>query len=150
MDAEELVMVPVPRSLLSSVYRLLAREMNPTEAPEGPSTDGNAATRDRSPAPLYSEDDFQRLKRLPLSEPVRLLLDTVSKDPNQRISFEEFCQLTGRTRGQGRADLAGFTKLIGKQFGLNRWPIDAIWDASAEHYVYQALSPEAAVWWNSA
>jgi hypothetical protein len=96
---------------------------------------------------IWTLDEIQKLKLLIAGNATATaLMDLTCAVPNVRITFPEACQEAGRDHGQGRADLAVFSKLIGYEFPekSGKWPVE--WAQESGKGVYYALPYITEAW----
>ena len=113
MSAPEpsIVMVPVPVDRLSEVYRMLGN------SPDRPIM---ATTL---PGSAWSATDIARLhQELGPTKAARAILDLGSAQPGEPVWFGDVCSRVGRSHVSVRSELAGFTKMLKRQFGQGDWP----------------------------
>lgn len=145
-DPDELVNVLVPRRLVPQVYRLLADGMSetaPTPSLLAPPPVQDDPQAEEKP---WTREEITRLKKLIRTTTPRVILDLTSENVDQRISLREVERAAGRTYPQARADLAGFTQLVRRQFKRDNWPFKVEWAPGgfASYYVDDA---DVAQWW---
>lgn len=143
---DDLVNVAVPRRFYALVIRTLADALASEASEQGAPPAGGS----KPPAPAAREwtaDEVRHLKRLVTNPTARMLMDLACAEAGKRVSFKEVYERAGRSYGQARADLAGFTKLIRQRFdGLN-WPLHV--EQSADGTLTYDAAPEIAAAWTS-
>jgi hypothetical protein len=125
------VSVLVPKHLVGSVYRAIA------DIVEGktPSASSTSTSGDRFQ--WWSKDQIVRLKQEVHNPTVVSLLNITAKRAGEWVSYDEVYTKAGRTEGQTRGDLAGFTRLIKRTFSQNKeglWPVDVSVKGNQLHY----------------
>jgi hypothetical protein len=97
-------------------------------------------------------EDVEHLARLVTNDTVRCLFDKCASHPMRWVGFEELKAAVGRDFGQMRADLAGLTRLIRREFADNRgWPVqvDRMRDSDGKTHVVYRMTDEVAWWWEN-
>src|SRR5688572_23026122 len=111
-DADEMVMVPVPREHYPAVIQFLAHLM------------GGAAAKVEGPVQnLWTHDDVRRLMAEPLNPTVRAMLDLTCEAPDTQVTLAQIQRRARLEYPQARAQLAAFTKLLRKRFARTDWPV---------------------------
>jgi len=139
-------MVPVPRRHLSAVYQMLATEMGkasnqdvsvPLSNPANPASDT-----------AWTRDEILRLKRMIRTDTPRVILDLTTSQVNERISLRDIEKVAVRTYPQARADLAGFTQLLNREFDGKESPFKVEWKPGG-FASYYCDSTDIAAWWQN-
>ena len=149
---DEFLNVPVPRRLYPLVIQTLANALGgessfPAEAspPVHASNPGPAIPALKPPptARPWTVEELQVLRRSQ-NPTVEALLDLTCAAPGKRVTFQEVYERAGRSYGQARADLAGFTRLIVKTLGREAWPVNVV--QGPEGLTYHADPAVAELW----
>jgi len=116
---EELVSVPVPRSLITEVYALIAERS------------GQSIGSDSSPDE-WTVEHFQMLigDTRPSIARIALVLDELAKRPDTAVSTTELAKATHLTRGELRGAFSGFTrvcKMLWPDRDKDIWPMRYSW-----------------------
>lgn len=158
---EEIVMVPVPRSLLPDVYAVLARgtrvrrysEMSveePATLFESRAPYARSSTPGRSDSRRFSAGELGLLKRhLDPDGGARKLLDLCASRPGQMIRFDEVARETNFDPSLLKGQIGGLTKLLKKLFHDPAWPIHYTWGAQGLQQASYEMSDETAQMWLS-
>lgn len=117
--SDELVSVPVPRRFYPLIIQTLSNAL---------------AAESRGPAPgapsrterAWTAEEIRDLRRAVHNKTVEALMELTCALPGKRVTFQEVYECAGRTYGQARADLAGFTRLLRKSFGRETWPVNVV------------------------
>ena len=137
---DELVSILVPKRFYSTVIQAVAAAL----AAEGDGPSQSSAQGE----PPWTASEIRRLRKEPLAKAVRALMDITCASPGRRVTFQEVYEHAGRTYGQARADLAGFTRLIRGSFQREKWPV-AVAQGPEKGLIYHA-EPSVAAAWNEA
>ena len=144
---DDLVNVAVPRRFYALVIRTLADALASEASKQGESAPTGGSKPPAPPARDWTADEVRHLKRLVTNPTARMLMELACAEAGKRVSFKEVYERAGRSYGQARADLAGFTKLIRQRFdGLN-WPLHV--EQSADGTLTYDAAPEIAAAWTS-
>lgn len=139
--SDELVSVLVPRRLYARVIQMLAGAL----AAETGGSSHNASPPSES---RWTPEEIRHLRRLVNNKTAQALMDLTCAAPGKRVTFKKTYERAGRTYGQARADLAGFSKLIRKNFNRDTWPV-TVEQGPDKGLTYYA-EPSIAKAWNSA
>jgi hypothetical protein len=158
--------IPVPTVALPEVFRAIAAILQkparssmadgvlPTgTAPEKEEEEIGARLLPMDPDPSLSwrKDEILDLKGDRLNATSRALLDLCAEGEGMWVSFEDVFGRAGRTHGQARAELAGFTKLVHRRFSPEKkWPVEWEVGAGGDRQLYYRMSAKMAAWWREA
>jgi hypothetical protein len=149
-ESNEIVHVPVPRQYLDVVYRSIADAM---KSDSGNYSDERfkdvGAINQQLSANVWTESEVQRLKKVISNPTPRALLDLTTADVNEVFTFTDVYERAGRTHAQARADLAGFTQKLRKQFDKEKWPVQVEVTTSGL-LAYRCIDEDFARWWQDA
>jgi hypothetical protein len=141
---DQIVLVPVPARHLDAVYRALAHAMGDEQViPPKP-----------SPQRGWTEDEISKLKRELRNATVLTLLNVTAARAGEWVTLSEIEHRAGQSHAQARGDLAGFTRLIRREFATKptgAWPVMFDWKPSpdVETRACYCMSPDVAQWWNA-
>lgn len=138
--SDELVSVLVPRRFYPRVIQMLASAL-------AAETDGSEQTGSTASESRWTPEEVRHLRRLVNNKTVHMLMDMACATPGKRVTFTRIYERAGRTYGEARADLAGFTKLIRKNFDRTTWPV-TVEQGGDKGLMYYA-EPSIAKAWNS-
>ena len=119
---EEFVTMPVPKSRVEDVYRLLG-------TPQGSGVVGVGKTRSKrenGQVKWWPKERLALLKREMPNPTILLMLNLAAERPLQGVGFDELCRETGRSVGQVKNDLGRLTSYIKDRFADNKvgwWPV---------------------------
>jgi hypothetical protein len=141
------VYVPVPASRVNEVLHLLVSGANSASAERVRAhANGDAATRG------WTELRIRQLKAELTNSTVIWLLNACARKPGTWVSINEVITGTGRDRKYVRADLAGLTKLIKREFKTDgKWPFQSeVGSRAGFDVAAYRMSAEVAAWWKAA
>jgi hypothetical protein len=125
---EELVLVPVPRSLVTEVMSLIVQRAGPAAIAETDEPDPDE----------WTVEQFRMLigDSRPSVQRIVLVLDELAKQPDTAVSMTELVQATGLSRSKLKGGLSGFTRVC-KMLWPERdthgiWPMRFSWGAAKE------------------
>lgn len=145
----ELVYVPIPLEIYDEVMTAV-RTLVDGVGMNGHSLDPAAPSQNPESGDAWTENSVRRLASL-VGGSARALLDLTSSRPNTWVSASDLAENTGRTHAQVRADLAGLTKLLKKQFADHAWPVTvASLRVDGRVRWHYCMSPQIAAWWREA
>ena len=159
---EDLVSVPVPRSLVTEVMALIVartvdrRPAERTEARAVPPADEDGPA---SGAPAHLRDwsiaDYQLLigdKRPSVARILRIM-DVLAQRPGQKLSTTALAEATSYSRGQLRGAFSGFSRVCATLRPEQKlgWPMEWVWGAAEQEGLdtetyYWLPEPRAARW----
>lgn len=157
---EELVSVPVPRSLVTQVMALIvANSGEQSSRPSAPETPAEVEDRPPSEAPArlrdWSLEDYLLLmgdKRPSASRIVRIM-DILAESAGRKLSTTALTKATGYSRGQLRGAFSGFSRVCASLNPEQKlgWPMEWVWGAAEEaglatETYYWLPEPRAALW----
>jgi hypothetical protein len=143
-DQDMIENVAVPRKYLGPVYQLLGELMT------GEAEAAGAQLEVKVDAKGWGADAL-RLLQPDVRGAARSMMDLTADRPGTWVALDEIEQAADRSHFEARADLAGFTKLVRRLFGRDRWwPVDVKWNMGPKHQLYYRASPEVARWWKEA
>jgi hypothetical protein len=119
-NADEIVQVPVPRRHLAVVYRALGEAMNAEEESRSTNTETSSSTSQRTP---WTKEDIQRLRTRVRSNTVRTIMDVTSEQVGRRFPLAEIAERADRSFASARAELAGLSRLVNREFESHGWPV---------------------------
>jgi hypothetical protein len=117
--SDELVNVPVPRRFYPLIIQTLSAALAAESSAHAP---GTSSRTERA----WTAEDIRVLRRTAHNKTVEALMELTCASPGKRVTFQEVYESAGRTYGQARADLAGFTRLLRKSFGREAWPVNVV------------------------
>ena len=144
---DEFVNIAVPRRLYAQVIRFVADHLD---------ADGHGGTTPPPPpsgSPVGQRWDGSRFNALwkTLATPTpRALLEVTSERPGEWVAFREICDKAGVPAAQAAAELAGFTKLLKREFGDRTWPVQVQAPSAAGEGSQYLMSAELAKEWRRA
>lgn len=138
--SSELVNVPVPRRFYPLIIQTLAIAL---AAESNGSLPSASSPNERA----WTSDEIRHLRRVVPNGTVEALMELTCASPKKRVTFQEVYEHSGRTFAQARADLAGFTRLVRKSFGRERWPVNVV-QGPDKGLTYDA-EPAIAEAWNN-
>ena len=136
-------MVPVPKSQLRAVYRVLA----------DPVTEHKALAREEETIEVpgqgaWTASMVSQLEAALEIPAVRALITLVAQRAPTPMTFQEAVEATGTEVSLVRAQLGSLTKTTKRLFGPPTWPMSVRY-GEAGGAVYSML-PRVAEWWNEA
>jgi len=139
-DDDEIFMVPVPKSQLRAVYRVLA----------DPVTENTALARAEETIEVQGQGAWTasmvRQLAADLEIPaVRALITLVAQQAPAPITFQEAVEATGTEVRLLRAQVGALTKTTKRLFGLPTWPMSVRYGEAGDA-IYSML-PRIAEWW---
>jgi hypothetical protein len=145
-EADEIVLVPVPRRQLAAVYAALADAMGsqpPKANAETAESDERVVVRGQGEWYMSKLETLDgQLGRLPN---IRALIDLTAEKAPKGVSFRDAAEATGTPTNQLRAQVGALTKLSIKLFDARTWPMSVDFQAGGEA-VY-SMDPRVAEWW---
>lgn len=146
---DEVVMVPVPKQHLASIYQSLAclmatgsdKEQNHENAP----TPQNFGGTDES---MWNRENLRRLQVNLHSEAPRTMLEMAASHPGEKIFFDDVCKKLNQTEGKTRAQMGVLTKIIRREWGAKavKWPVDVQWTHEEQRMFYIMREATAHAW----
>ena len=141
LENDEIVLVPVPRSMLGAVYRVLG---NPAKSEDLESaSDSGVSVFEQG---RWTEPMVQRLEgELDQASPVRGLITLVASLSPKSLTFGEAVSELQVESNVLRAQVGSLTKATKRLFGRATWPMSVRYgDAGEATY---SMEPEVADWW---
>jgi hypothetical protein len=142
-DGEEIFMVPVPKSQLRAVYKVLADSE--------PDRRALARAEETIEVPGQGPWTSSMVRRLhaDLDSPaVRTLITLLARQAPAPLTFQEAVEATGAEARLLRAQVGSLTKTTSRLFGKRTWPM-SVRHGEAGDAIYSML-PRVAEWWTEA
>lgn len=152
---DDMVMVPVPRYLVTEVYRFIVKEESKTETmsdesgTENAGGEQNGSESQQTEAWRYSyawsEEDLRDTLENG-TRAVKLILTYLAKYSNQRVKGQVLAELVygpGARMQQLGGALGSFTKTAYKRYGRHKWPFEAIHNDEGRIWEYIMYSDTA-------
>lgn len=142
-DSDEIVMVPVPKSQLRAVYKVLA----------DPATEHKALARVEETIEVQGQGPWTasmiiRLEADLETPAVRTLITLIAKRAPMPLTFKEAAKATGAEARLLRAQVGSLTKTTKRLFGRATWPM-SVRHGEAGDAIY-SMVPRVAEWWTEA
>ena len=139
-DGDEIFMVPVPRSQLTAVYRVLA----------GPTAEQGALARVEETIEVQGQGPWTasmvgRLEADLEIPAIRALITLLAQRAPMPLTFQEAVEATGEETRLLRAQVGSLTKTTKRLFGSPTWPMSVRYGEAGEA-VY-SMVPRIAEWW---
>jgi hypothetical protein len=139
-DADEIFMVPVPRSQLSAVYRVLA----------GPAAEQGALARQEEAIEVPGQGPWTasmvgRLEADLEIPAIRALITLLAQRAPVPLTFQEAVEATGEETRLLRAQVGSLTKTTKRLFGSPTWPMSVRYGEAGEA-VYSMVPRIAELW----
>jgi hypothetical protein len=139
-DSDEIVMVPVPRSQLRAVYKVLAE----------PATEHKALARMEETIEVQGQGPWtaSMISRLDaeLEIPaVRTLITLIAKRAPMPLTFKEAVEATGAEARLLRAQVGSLTKTTKRLFERATWPMSVRYGEAGD--AIYSMVPRVAEWW---
>jgi hypothetical protein len=139
-DGDEIFMVPVPKSQLRAVYKVLA----------DPSVDGRALARSEETIEVPGQGPWTpsmvRQLEADLENPaVRKLITLVAQRAPTSLTFQEAVEATGAAAKLLRAQVGSLTKTTNRLFGKRTWPMSVRYGEAGD--AIYSMVPKVAEWW---
>ncbi|HEX6482748.1 MAG TPA: hypothetical protein VF043_28230 [Ktedonobacteraceae bacterium] len=118
-EEEDFVNIPVPKSRVEEVFRLLSTpKANVVSSP---------AVLNSGDSEWWTMDRIAKLKGAISNPTVIALLNMTAERADEWVGFDEIWRTRGITAGKARGDLAGLTRIIKRTFQDNEkgwWPVE--------------------------
>ena len=142
-DDDEIFMVPVPKSQLRAVYKVLA----------DPAADSRALAQAEETIEVPGQGPWtpSMVRRLEadLDIPaVRTLITLIAQRAPAPLTFQEAAEATGAEARMLRAQVGSLTKTTNRLFGKRTWPM-SVRHGEAGDASY-SMVPRVAEWWTEA
>src|SRR5580658_1457209 len=142
-DGDEIFMVPVPKSQLRAVYKVLA----------DPAADSRALAQAEETIEVPGQGPWtpSMVRRLEadLDIPaVRTLITLIAQRAPAPLTFQEAAEATGAEAKMLRAQVGSLTKTTNRLFGKRTWPM-SVRHGEAGDASY-SMVPRVAEWWTEA
>jgi hypothetical protein len=142
-DSDEIFMVPVPKSQLRAVYKVLA----------DPAADSRALARAEETIEVPGQGPWtpSMVRRLEadLEIPaVRTLITLVAHGAPTPLTFQEAAETAGAEAKLLRAQLGSLTKTTNRLFGKRTWPMSVRYGEAGD--AIYSMVPRVAEWWTKA
>ena len=139
-DGDEIFMVPVPKSQLRAVYKVLA----------DPAADSRALARAEETIEVPGQGPWtaSMVRRLEadLEIPsVRTLITLIARRAPAPLSFQEAAEATGAETRLLRAQVGSLTKTTNRLFGKRTWPMSVRYGEAGD--AIYSMIPSVAEWW---
>lgn len=144
-DPEDVVLVPVPVSMLGVVYGALARSMRLSDI------DLLAdSTSDPDPVVVQGQGQWTRamVERLEADlsyMATRTLITMAAERAPRSVTFAEAVKQSGVEEKKLRAELGGLSKITKRTFGVKSWPFAVKYGDMGE--ASYSMEPDVAQWW---
>ena len=139
-DSDEIFMVPVPKSHLRAVYRVLADPVPEQAAP----ADLEETIEVQGQGP-WTASEISRLEADLEIPALRKLLTLLAQRAPMPLTFQEAVEATGAEARLLRAQLGSLTKTTKRLFGHPAWPMSARYGEAGE--AIYSMIPRVAEWW---
>jgi hypothetical protein len=141
---EEIVMVPVPRSQLTAVYKVLANPVGtptpPMESEESVEVHGQI----HGPA-LWTRSMMKRLEAELHIPAVRTLIGLCAQRAPKPVTFEEAIAASKVDANLLRGQLGSLTKMTNRLFGTKVWPMTVRYGEAGD--AIYSMDETVAGWW---
>jgi hypothetical protein len=138
-DSDEIVMVPVPKSQLRAVYKVLAEpaeQASPARAEETIEVHGQGPWTASMVGRLAADLEIPA---------VRALITLVAQRAPSPLTFEEAVGATGAEARLLRAQVGSLTKTAKRLFGVRTWPMSVRYGEAGD--AIYSMVPRVAEWW---
>jgi len=138
-DEDKMIPLYVPESIYQEMVEELGERMKRRRQPEEKRFKG------------WTAAEIARLKHGVTNKTVHTLFDMTQR--GRRVTFDELCQATGRTRREVMGDLAGLTQWIKRHLGkdgriMASWPLNVTYDGHGSPSYHMPV--EIVQWWKEA
>jgi hypothetical protein len=139
-DGDEIFMVPVPKSQLRAVYRVLA----------DPATGQKALSRVEETIEVQGQGPWTASKVYRLEADleipaVRALITLIAQRAPMPLTFQEAVEATGAETRLLRAQVGSLTKTTKRLFESPTWPMSVRYGEAGE--AIYSMVPKVAEWW---
>ncbi len=139
-EMEEIVMVPVPRSHLTEVYKVLANPLGSS----APATEVEGSVEVQGQG-SWNRSMVERLEAELATPAVRTLIGLTAQRAPKSVSFGEAVAVGGEDANLLRGQLGSLTKMCKRLFGTKIWPMSVRYGEAGEA-VY-SMDRTIAGWW---
>lgn len=137
---DAIIMVPVPRSQLGAVFRVLG-DLAAQQVASGERSEEGVEVRGER----WTVSKIRRLEAELTHQSAREFVTLVAREAPRYVTFQEAVQTMGVKPGQLRGAQAALTKTEKRLFGGDsRWPVSFRTDAAGIAY---SMDPKLATWW---
>ena len=142
-----MVMVPVPRYLMTDVYRFIvtAEESRAKATDDEQASLGPEKPEEWRYSYAWSEDDLTDVLEKG-TRAVKVILPYLAKYPDERVKGHKLAELVyghGARMQQLGGALGSFTKTAHKRYGRYKWPFEAIYNDEERAWEYRMHSKTA-------
>jgi hypothetical protein len=142
-DGDEIFMVPVPKSQLRAVYKVLA----------DPAADNRAPARAEETIEVPGQGPWtaSMVRRLEADLEIlslRTLITLIAQRAPALLSFQEAAEVTGAEARLLRAQVGSLTKTTNRLFGKRTWPMSVRYGEAGD--AIYSMDPRVAEWWTEA
>ncbi len=142
-DRDEIFLVPVPRSQLSAVYKVLAGL--PTEPGALERAEETIEVQGQGP---WTPSMVRRLEADLEIPAIRALITVLAQRAPMPLSFQEAVEATGEETRLLRAQVGSLTKTTKRLFGSPTWPMSVRYGEAGD--AIYSMVPRIAEWWSEA
>jgi hypothetical protein len=139
---EDLVMMPVPRSRVPEVYRLLAGSSangavktedaaTPVRGHSRPSASGGSATDNGWPPELIERDYHES------PDSMKAILEEMAANPEQELTTDDFARVLGSSTSKVAGALGAYGRRTRNRYGRSNWSFEAAWDDARRQVIYK-------------
>ena len=139
---DDIVMVPVPRRLLMTVYAAMT---NAATERGGPALARLEETVDVPTQGPWTASMVRRLESELDNPAIRALLTHLAEQAPQSLTFKEAVQVAGIESNVLRAQLGSFSKITKRLFEKAIWPMQVRYAEGGE--AIYLMDPKVAEWW---
>ena len=141
---EEIVMVPVPRSQLTAVYKVLANPLG-TPMPTMESEESVEVQGQIHGLALWTSSMVKRLEAELSTPAVRTLIGLCAQRAPKPVTFEEAVTRSGVDANLLRGQLGSLTKMTNRLFGTKTWPMTVRYGEAGD--AIYSMDEAVAGWW---
>ena len=138
---DEIFMVPVPKSHLGAVYKVLANPATEPGAASGPAGEA-IEVQGQGPWTASMISELEADLELPA---IRALITLDAERAPKPLTFAEAVKATGVEAKLLRAQLGSLTKTTKRLFGEPIWPMSVRYGEAG--YATYSMAPRVAEWW---